>query len=135
VEPDHMEFAHALIDEANVDIIHGHSSHHVKGIEVYKKKLILYGCGDFIDDYEGIEGYEWFRGDLGLMYFPSVDPKSGELRSMVMTPTQMKKLRVNRVTDRQDLSWFVYTLNREGKKFGTGVQLDANNRLKLLFPS
>ena len=24
-----------LIDEAGVDVIHGHSSHHVKGIEVY----------------------------------------------------------------------------------------------------
>jgi len=33
-----------------VDIIHGHSSHHVKAIEVYKEKLILYGCGDFLSD-------------------------------------------------------------------------------------
>ena len=61
--------AHRLIDEAGVDFIHGHSSHHPKGIEVYKNKLILYGCGDFLNDYEGIWGYESFRGDLGLMYF------------------------------------------------------------------
>jgi len=47
-----------------VDIVHGHSSHHVKGIEVHRGKLILYGCGDFIDDYEGIKGYEAFRDDL-----------------------------------------------------------------------
>jgi poly-gamma-glutamate synthesis protein (capsule biosynthesis protein) len=38
-----IDFAHHLIDEARVDIIHGHSSHHVKGIEVYRNKLILYG--------------------------------------------------------------------------------------------
>ena len=47
-------------------------AHHVKGIEVYRQKLILYGCGDFIDDYEGIRGYEQFRDDLVLMYFPVV---------------------------------------------------------------
>ncbi len=53
-----QEFAHQLIDDADVDIVHGHSSHHVKGIEVYKGKLILYGCGDFLNDYEGISGHE-----------------------------------------------------------------------------
>ncbi|MBC7235480.1 MAG: CapA family protein, partial [Chloroflexi bacterium] len=51
---EHVRFAHGLIDEAGVDVIHGHSSHHVKGIEVYKGKPILYGCGDLINDYEGI---------------------------------------------------------------------------------
>ena len=47
-------FAHRLIDEAGVDVIHGHSSHHVKGIEVYRDRLILYGAGDLINDYEGL---------------------------------------------------------------------------------
>ena len=28
------EFAHWLIDDAGIDMVHGHSSHHVKGIEV-----------------------------------------------------------------------------------------------------
>ena len=31
----HTVFAHRLIDEVDVDIIHGHSSHHVRAIEVY----------------------------------------------------------------------------------------------------
>jgi hypothetical protein len=26
-------------------------------------------CGDFLNDYEGITGYERYRGDLALMYF------------------------------------------------------------------
>jgi poly-gamma-glutamate synthesis protein (capsule biosynthesis protein) len=58
VPPQHRRFAHALVEEAGVDLVHGHSSHHPKGIEVWKGKLILYGCGDFLNDYEGIEGYE-----------------------------------------------------------------------------
>ena len=54
------DFAHRLIDAAGVDLVHGHSSHHAKGIEVYRGKLILYGCGDFLNDYEGISGYGEF---------------------------------------------------------------------------
>lgn len=79
-------FAHRLIDEAGVDIIHGHSSHHVKAIEVYKDKLILYGCGDFLNDYEGIGGYEEFRADLALMYFATVEPSTGKVFDLHMTP-------------------------------------------------
>lgn len=47
VPPAQRSFAHALID-AGVDVVHGHSSHHPKGIEVYRDRLILYGCGDFL---------------------------------------------------------------------------------------
>ena len=66
-----------LIDAAAVDVVHGHSSHHPKAIEVYRDRLILYGCGDFLNDYEGIRGYEAFRADLALMYFPTFDPRPG----------------------------------------------------------
>jgi poly-gamma-glutamate capsule biosynthesis protein CapA/YwtB (metallophosphatase superfamily) len=58
---------------------HGHSSHHTKAIEIYRSRLILYGCGDFLNDYEGIGGYEEFRDDLALMYFPDMDPTSAVL--------------------------------------------------------
>ena len=35
-------FAHALIDRTNVSVIHGHSSHHPRAIDVYRDRLILY---------------------------------------------------------------------------------------------
>jgi len=124
------DFAHQLIDKAGVDIIHGHSSHHVKGIEVYRDKLILYGCGDFLNDYEGIGGYEYYRADLGLMYFASIDPSTGRLIKLVMTPTQIKHFRVNR-TSKDDALWLANTLNREGERFNTGVELDEDNLLTL----
>src|SRR6185436_15002060 len=66
ITPKQRRFAHRMIDEAGVDIVHGHSSHHVKGIEVHHGHLILYGCGDLLTDYEGIRGHENYRGDLGL---------------------------------------------------------------------
>ena len=64
IPQDQIDFAHRLIDRAGVDVVHGHSSHHVKGLEIYKGRLILYGCGDFLNDYEGISGEEEYRSDL-----------------------------------------------------------------------
>ena len=46
-------FSHSLLDAGVADIIYGHSSHHPKRIEIYRKRLILYGCGDLVNDYEG----------------------------------------------------------------------------------
>ena len=123
-------FARALIDEAQVDIVHGHSSHHVKGFEIYKGKLILYGCGDFLTDYEGIGGYEQYRGDLGVMYFAGVDRATGELESLDMVPVQMRRFRLGRASA-ADVEWLKDVLNREGKPFGTGVELKGDDRLTL----
>jgi poly-gamma-glutamate capsule biosynthesis protein CapA/YwtB (metallophosphatase superfamily) len=123
-------FAHALIDRAGVDIVWGHSSHHVKGMEVYREKLILYGCGDFINDYEGITGHRGFRGDLGLMYFPRVDRGGGKLAALRMVPVTMKRFKVVRVGT-GDARWLYDTLNREGRSFGTGVRLDDGDTLIL----
>lgn len=67
-----VAFAHRLVD-GGVDLVHGHSSHHIRPVEVYEGKLILYGCGDLVTDYEGIGGHEAWRGDLGAMYFASLD--------------------------------------------------------------
>jgi poly-gamma-glutamate synthesis protein (capsule biosynthesis protein) len=132
VPQEEIDFAHQLIDKAGVDIVHGHSSHHIKGIEVYRDRLILYGCGDFLNDYEGISGYEYYRDDLGLMYFASMDPSTGKLVQLQMTPTQIKNFKVNRPS-REDALWLANILNREGKKFGTRVEWDEGNRLTLLW--
>jgi poly-gamma-glutamate synthesis protein (capsule biosynthesis protein) len=113
-------FARRLIDDAGVDLVHGHSSHHVKGIEIHRDRPILYGCGDFLTDYEGIGGYEEFRDDLGLMYFPTLDVPSGRLVRFTMTPTQIRHFRVNRAPEAGG-EWLLDTLNREGRRFGTRV--------------
>jgi poly-gamma-glutamate synthesis protein (capsule biosynthesis protein) len=93
------KFAHRLIDEAGVDLIHGHSSHHVKGFEIYEGHLILYGCGDFITDYEGISGRERYRGEVSLMYFPRLDPETGRLVGLEMVPTQIERFRIRRAPE------------------------------------
>ena len=124
------EFAHRLIDAGGVDIIHGHSSHHVKAVEVYKDKLILYGCGDFLNDYEGIGGYEEFRADLSLMYFATLDAVTGKLLALEMTATQIKRFQIQRASA-ADTRWIANILNREGKPFGTRVRIKSDLLLGL----
>jgi poly-gamma-glutamate capsule biosynthesis protein CapA/YwtB (metallophosphatase superfamily) len=120
----HVGFAHRLID-GGVDIVHGHSSHHPRPIEVYRKKLVLYGCGDFIDDYEGITGFEAFRNDLVLMYLPTIDPHSGELLRLCMTPFRIRGMRLNRVS-REEAEWLRDSLHRVSCKFGATVDLSGD---------
>ena len=122
VPPEQRAFARALIDDAGVDIVHGHSSHHVKAIEVHRDRLILYGCGDFLNDYEGIEGHEDFRGELGLMYFPVLDDASGSLLALTMTPTRIRRFRVT-LADDADRRWLLERLQRECGRFGCGMEM------------
>jgi len=130
VPPEHQAFAHALIHEAGVDVLHGHSSHHPRGIEVYQGRLILYGCGDFLNDYEGIQGHEDFRGDLALMYFASIDPASGQLLRLRMIPMQLRQLRLHRASGR-DAEWLCDVMDREGRHLGTRTRLDDDGALLL----
>lgn len=129
VPEEHISFAHRLL-ENGVHVVHGHSSHHVKGIEVQNGRLILYGCGDFIDDYEGITGYEEFRGDLVLMYFPCIGVDDGKLKSLEMVPLRISRMRLE-CASRADATWLAETLERQSMSPSTHVRLGADNVLRL----
>ncbi len=132
IPPEQIAFAHRLVEEG-VGVVHGHSSHHVKAIEVFKGRLILYGCGDFLTDYEGISGYEALRGDLGLMYLVELDSRSGRLRSVRLVPTQMRRFRLERASA-ADARWLCDLLNTLGKQFGTSPRLKKDNSMMLKWP-
>jgi poly-gamma-glutamate capsule biosynthesis protein CapA/YwtB (metallophosphatase superfamily) len=122
-------FAHALIDRANISIVYGHSSHHPKAIEVYRDRLILYGCGDFLNDYEGIKGYEEYRGDLVLMIFADVQP-GGTLAALEIVPLQIRNFQLIRPSG-QDVRWMQQTLDRQSREFASAVALNPDGRLVL----
>jgi poly-gamma-glutamate synthesis protein (capsule biosynthesis protein) len=130
VADDERWFARALIDSAGVDLVHGHSSHHPKGIEVYGERLILYGCGDFVNDYEGIRGHQEFRGELGFMYLPELEPGTGRLLRLELVATRMKRFRVQRAAA-AETRWLCAVLDREGARFGTRARLMADGRVEL----
>ncbi|MCK5479763.1 MAG: CapA family protein, partial [Gammaproteobacteria bacterium] len=126
----HTRFAHALIDEADVDLVYGHSSHHPLGLEVYRGRPILYGCGDLINDYEGISGQEEYRTELALLYLVTLDRTRGELVSLEMVPLHRNKFRLNRAT-RDDVDWLWKTLDRESLLTGARVTRSKNATLRL----
>ena len=132
VADDQEGFACNLVDEAGIDIIHGHSSHHPKGLQVYHNKLIIYGSGDFLNDYEGISGYEAYRDDLTLMYFVSVNSADGNLMSLNMLPMKIKRFRLNRASGK-DVRWLKEMLDRESRKWGACIEIEAGHTLVLQF--
>jgi len=89
---------------------------------VYRGRLILYGCGDFINDDEGIGGHEEFRADLGLMYVPILAASSGTLRKLAMPATGVCRFRVGRAHP-DNANWIQATLGCESRRFGTCIQL------------
>ena len=121
-----QRFARDLLDHTGVDLIHGHSSHHPRGIEVHNNRLVLYGCGDFINDYEGIRGREHYRGDLRVIYLPQLDPLTGELRNLSLHVLQAHKFRLRRA-GAEDVAWLAGELDRESRLLGhTGVVQEGN---------
>lgn len=120
VGDDDVRFAHALID-GGVDVVHGHSSHHPRPVEVYRERLILYGCGDLINDYEGISGFEQYRGDLRLVYLAEVETATGDLLALRMVPFRARRLRLERAEAR-DAAWLAARLTRASRAFGTRIE-------------
>lgn len=111
-----LEFAHYLIDHGAADIVHGHSSHHPKAVEIYRDKPIIFGCGDFINDYEGIGGYEEYRPWLSLMYFVTMNLQSGLLSAMEIFPLRVQNMRLVKAAA-EDLQWLVEKMNEVGDAF------------------
>jgi len=132
VAPAQIRFAHGLIDEAGVDLIHGHSSHHVKALEVYRGRLILYGCGGLLDDYEGIDGYDSYRSDLGLLYFPTLG-SDGRLHALSLYPTRQRQFSIQ-AAEGEDQAWLRATLEREYAPFGCSLNPSAGGGWQLAWP-
>lgn len=89
------QFAHRLID-IGVDIIHGHSAHIFQGIEIYKKKLIMYDTGDFIDDY-AVDPR--LRNDQSFYFV--LDVSNQGIEKLSLFPVVISNFQVNRAFGKQ----------------------------------
>ncbi|AOT62387.1 CapA family protein [Streptomyces rubrolavendulae] len=130
-----VRFAHALVD-GGVDVVHGHSSHHPRPLEVYRGRLVLYGCGDLVDDYEAISGYEEYRDDLRLLYLAALEPESGRLRGLRMAPLRARRLRLEHASD-GERDWLAATLDRVCRGNGVRVEVErpgTGGMLRAVFP-
>ncbi|MFF4586154.1 CapA family protein [Streptomyces sp. NPDC001388] len=131
VPRDQIRFARALID-GGVDLVHGHSSHHPRPVEVYRDRLVLHGCGDFIDDYEGISGYEEFRDDLRIAYVVRLAADTGRLAGLRMVPLRARRMRLEPAPE-ADRAWLRVTLDRISH--GVRVTAASDGTLTLARPA
>jgi len=121
-----VDLGHALID-CGADIVFGHSSHHIQGVEVYNGHPIIYGAGGFIDDYAIDKHY---RNDLGFMY--RIQIFNNNLQRLELFPSKITHIKqgfgsnppyiskVNRATGR-DQSWVCSKMKQLSTAFGTKV--------------
>lgn len=134
-----QELAHFLIDECGIDIIHGHSSHHIQGVEIYKGKLIIYGCGDFVDDYALTQGY---RNDLSAIWQVTVEELSGregkeglKLKRLKILPTKIERFQATVLegTD-EDFQWVNDKIVKLSRDLGVTIDTDSTNAPFLSIP-
>jgi poly-gamma-glutamate capsule biosynthesis protein CapA/YwtB (metallophosphatase superfamily) len=97
-----QNFAHLLIDNG-VNVIHGHSAHHVQRMENYKNGVIFYSMGDFIDDYSVDETY---RNDLGCLVELEIN-QSLKIEEIKIYPTKISNFQVNFVTEKSEYDFVV----------------------------
>ncbi len=124
-----QSLAHALVDEAGVQIVHGHSSHHPKALEIRNGRLILYGAGDLINDYEGIGGHEEYRSDLAFGYLAEFG-KDGTLSSLRLLPYRIASFRLQRADD-DERHWLAARLDAECEAFGCRTSHTPDGQLEV----
>lgn len=125
----HRAFAHRLVDRGAADVVHGHSSHHPLPIEVHRGRAILYGCGDLVNDYEGIGERGNLRSDLGCLYRLSL-AADGALRRLEILPLQLRRLRLGHA-DAPARSWLRRAFDEHGRPLGTRVDDGPGGRFVL----
>lgn len=87
---EHIQFAHALVD-AGAGMVFGHSSHVFRGIEFHRGRPIVYGAGDFVDDY-AVDEIE--RNDESFVYMLEAE---GETQaSLRLHPTVIRNCQARR---------------------------------------
>ncbi len=83
--PEHRAAGRQLV-QAGASVVWGHSPHVVRGVEFVDRGVILYSCGDFVDDYavDEVERNDWSFAFL-------LDPSS---TTLTLVPTVIRNFRV-----------------------------------------
>jgi poly-gamma-glutamate synthesis protein (capsule biosynthesis protein) len=129
IPSEHVDFAHRLID-GGVDLVHGHSSHHPRAIECYRERLVLYGCGDFINDYEGIRGHEAYRDELRVMYLPTLSARDGRVQRLRLVVLETWRLSLRRAAPAA-VRWLGEVLAKASRPFATRIVVTPAGELEL----
>lgn len=145
----YVNFAHKIID-FGADIYWGHSNHMPQGIELYKhndnNKIILYDCGDFIDDYAIDSNY---RNDLSFIFLlhflmdknyklSNNNSNNGNIvlqNSMIeLIPTKISNFMVNTIpVDDNDADLIIKRMAKRCSFLGTKYFIDEKKKRIKIF--
>jgi poly-gamma-glutamate capsule biosynthesis protein CapA/YwtB (metallophosphatase superfamily) len=145
----YVNFAHKIID-FGADIYWGHSNHMPQGIELYKhndnNKIILYDCGDFIDDYAIDSNY---RNDLSFIFLlhflmdknhklSNNNSNNGNIllqNSMIeLIPTKISNFMVNTIpVDDNDVDLIIKRMTKRCSSLGTKYFIDEKKKRIKIF--
>ena len=145
----YVNFAHKIID-FGADIYWGHSNHMPQGIEIYKhndnNKIILYDCGDFIDDYAIDSNY---RNDLSFIFLlhflmdknhklSNNNSNNGNIllqNSMIeLIPTKISNFMVNTIpVDDNDADLIIKRMAKRCSSLGTKYFIDEKKKRIKIF--
>lgn len=124
--PAHFQtFARSALD-SGADIFHGHSAHIFQGIEIYKKKVIFYDTGDFVDDYY-VDPV--LRNDRSFLFL--VEATKDKIVQVRLLPTLIDNCQVN-LSSGQDLEETLDRMRALSQEFGTELLRDGDSLTKNL---
>src|SRR5918993_2888859 len=156
----YVNFAHTIL-EFGADIYWGHSNHMPQGIEIYRhnndkdnnnsntnnnKKIIMYDCGDFIDDYAIDSNY---RNDLSFIFLlhflmdknyklSNNNSNNGNIllkNSMIeLIPTKISNFMVNTIpVDDNDADLIIKRMAKKCSSLGTKYFIDEKKKRIKIF--
>ena len=161
----YVNFAHTIL-EFGADIYWGHSNHMPQGIEIYRhnsdkdnnnsntnnnNKIIMYDCGDFIDDYAIDSNY---RNDLSFIFLLhlNIDKKNYQLGNnnnnannnkenvllrngiIELIPIKINKFRVNTIPfDDSDADLIITKMFKRCTNLGTKCLIDKKKK-RIIIP-
>jgi poly-gamma-glutamate synthesis protein (capsule biosynthesis protein) len=116
------EFARAVID-AGADVYHGHSAHVFQGVEIYKRKPVIYDAGEFVDDY-AVDPE--LRNDLGLLF--RLQLTDSRIDQMELMPISIDDCQVN-LAKGSTRDTIVRRIEALSAEMGTHIRSDDNRLL------
>uniref|UniRef100_A0A7S3XFP0 Capsule synthesis protein CapA domain-containing protein n=1 Tax=Picocystis salinarum TaxID=88271 RepID=A0A7S3XFP0_9CHLO len=135
-----VHLGHDMIN-CGADVVFGHSSHHIMGVEIYHGKPIVYGAGAFLDDYAMDESY---RNNLGFLYDLRI--QRGRPTTLDMYPSMIHHTWMKPTSDppyfssvekagEKEARWLRDKLIHLCKDFGTEVQADELSKFSIRIPA
>src|SRR5512146_2107463 len=121
VPSEQRRFARRLVELGVADVVHGHSAHHPLPIEVHGGRPILYGCGDLINDYEGIGPRGRLRSDLGCLYALTLARGDHRLQRLAIVPFQLRRFRLGHPSPAAE-QWLERLLDEGCRSLGTSLE-------------